>query len=179
MIPPAESNVFDASNYPSFNETVRRDSAANRRDLIGGYESPLLIVPMLGLVTVVVWFFSDLAFWARVFATAAVIACMVAVIAVTIYLLKMPSVHPIRITTGGELVLGKRRWRLESLDEIVLSGHVLELRGKNGKKLGVIDDCQVGDLESFVNALRRQAQGVVFRADLKSLPPRQIRMPKM
>jgi hypothetical protein len=179
MTLPDDSYAFNASNYPGFQEALSKDSAAKERTFSDDYEAPLTFVAMLALGAVLVMFLSDFEFRSKVLIVAALTASIVIVIALSVHFYRKPRIGPIRITTGGELVHGNRRWRLDSMAEIELSGHVLIFRGKDGRKLGEADDCEAGDLESLVAALKRLAPDVVFRADLTSVPPRQIRIPKM
>lgn len=159
-----ESFVFDASNYPGFEKAM-----ALRKRLTTPSDSLLI----KGVGTIFIFAAAIIWFVLSGEAEAEPLALLVIVLAAVIIMAAVVSMHlaksddpriPVQVTSAGNVVIGNKRWSLDSIGSIVAFGHsgAVGIRDRSGRTLALPYRAQFGSFDDFMIVVRR------FRPDLEA-----------
>jgi len=152
----SEVFLFDATNYPGFDRAVRlsKSSGLTVDDRVKGYAIVVTFV-----VVIMFLLYTGLPEEGRTSFILVLSVCILLVVGILFILLRsrVSTATPVRITQDDMLVLGKKRWPLSSIDEIVAWGGfgVVELKNANGKTIALIDRAQFGSYDDFMMVIGR------------------------
>jgi len=97
---------------------------------------------------------------------------------VSVLLQSHPSgVEPVRVTSGGAVIVGNRRWNASDIGEIEISkrGGRVTFRDFGGQSLGHVYRVQFGNLDDFFAVVRRKNPAIIVN---EVGEPVRIRIPK-
>jgi len=152
-----ESYLFDATNYLDFEKAMAlRKRLTRPPELLWIKGVPITII----CIVVTVWFILSGDADEEPFLLFAFVFITVIVAAATINMVYGKSDDPrvpVRLTSSGYLVLGKRRWPVDRIGRIIAYGcsGAVDIKDKDGHTLALPYRVQFGSFDDFMQVLRR------------------------